>query len=112
VLEAALADAIVEAWSEETHRRITELCPPPFWGRGGTDGGGTDGETDGGGLLGIRPAFGYPCCPNHEDKRLAFDLLDARRLCGLDLTESAMITPAASVCGMYILNRHAFYFSV
>ena len=116
ILAAGLADAIVEAWSEETHRRIKELSPPPFWRQEQRTSGGTDGSSattdSSGSLAGIRPAFGYPCCPNHEDKRLAFDLLDARRLCGLDLTESAMIQPAASVCGMYFLNPQSFYFTV
>jgi 5-methyltetrahydrofolate--homocysteine methyltransferase len=60
---------------------------------------------------GIRPAFGYPPCPDHQDKRLAFELLEAQKRCGLTLTESAMIVPAASVCGMVFSNPGAYYFS-
>jgi 5-methyltetrahydrofolate--homocysteine methyltransferase len=58
----------------------------------------------------IRPAFGYTSCPNHEDKRAAFCLLQAESRCGFTLTETAMINPAESVCGMYFYNRAAFYF--
>jgi 5-methyltetrahydrofolate--homocysteine methyltransferase len=58
----------------------------------------------------IRPAFGYPSCPDHEDKRAAFKLLQAEPRCGFSLTETAMITPAESVCGMYFYNPTAFYF--
>jgi 5-methyltetrahydrofolate--homocysteine methyltransferase len=58
----------------------------------------------------IRPAFGYPSCPSHEDKRAAFNLLQAESRCGFSLTETAMINPAESVCGMYFYNPAAFYF--
>jgi 5-methyltetrahydrofolate--homocysteine methyltransferase len=58
----------------------------------------------------IRPAFGYSSCPNHEDKRAAFKLLQAEPRCGFTLTETAMINPAESVCGMYFYHRAAFYF--
>jgi 5-methyltetrahydrofolate--homocysteine methyltransferase len=59
---------------------------------------------------GIRPAFGYPSCPDHEDKRAAFELLEAEKRCGLKLTETAMIVPAASVCGMIFASPAAYYF--
>ncbi|MDR0550577.1 MAG: hypothetical protein LBG72_01010 [Spirochaetaceae bacterium] len=85
ILAASLADSLAEAWSAETHSRLAGS--------------------------GIRPAFGYPCCPNHGDKRLAFKLLNAEKLCALSLTETAMISPAASVCGMYFLNPKSFYFT-
>jgi 5-methyltetrahydrofolate--homocysteine methyltransferase len=58
----------------------------------------------------IRPAFGYASCPDHEDKRTAFRLLDAEARCGFSLTETAMIVPAESVCGMYFYHKAAFYF--
>ena len=88
VLTAALADALVEAWSTERTFCPDSIATPI-----------------------IRPAFGYPCAPDHEDKRLAFKLLDAEQLCGLTLTSSAMIIPAASVCGIYIMHPEAIYFS-
>ena len=52
------------------------------------------------GIAGIRPGFGYPACPDHSEKFKLFDLLEARGL-GIDLTESAAMTPAASVSGLY-----------
>jgi 5-methyltetrahydrofolate--homocysteine methyltransferase len=60
---------------------------------------------------GIRPGFGYPACPDHSEKFKLFDLLDARRA-GLDLTESAAMTPAASVSGLYFAHPQARYFTV
>jgi len=60
---------------------------------------------------GIRPAPGYPACPDHTEKGPLFDLLDARTL-GMDLTESYAMTPAASVSGLYFAHPHARYFAV
>jgi 5-methyltetrahydrofolate--homocysteine methyltransferase len=60
---------------------------------------------------GIRPAFGYPACPDHTEKRKLFDLLGAERA-GLDLTESYAMTPAAAVSGLYFAHPAARYFSV
>jgi 5-methyltetrahydrofolate--homocysteine methyltransferase len=84
VLLSFIADTLTEAFSEETHRRTTNS--------------------------GIRPAFGYPSCPNHADKRLAFSLLGAENI-GFSLTESAMIRPVSSVCGMYFSHPGSFYFT-
>jgi 5-methyltetrahydrofolate--homocysteine methyltransferase len=60
---------------------------------------------------GIRPGFGYPACPDHSEKFKLFELLDARSA-GLDLTESAAMTPAASVSGLYFAHPQARYFTV
>jgi 5-methyltetrahydrofolate--homocysteine methyltransferase len=60
---------------------------------------------------GIRPAFGYPACPDHSEKFKLFDLLGAREA-GIDLTEHAAMTPAASVSGLYFASPHARYFTV
>jgi 5-methyltetrahydrofolate--homocysteine methyltransferase len=60
---------------------------------------------------GIRPAFGYPACPDHSEKFKLFDLLGARSI-GIDLTEHAAMTPAASVSGLYFGSQHARYFTV
>ncbi len=60
---------------------------------------------------GIRPGFGYPACPDHSEKFKLFDLLEARRA-GLDLTEHAAMTPAASVSGLYFAHPAARYFTV
>ena len=60
---------------------------------------------------GIRPGFGYPACPDHSEKFKLFDLLDARAA-GIDLTDHAAMTPAASVSGLYFAHPAARYFSV
>ncbi|MDR2767884.1 MAG: methionine synthase [Treponema sp.] len=86
LLIASLSDHLAEAFAEKLHR-----------------------ETSGGG---IRPAFGYAACPDHEDKRLCFSLLEAERRIGLTLTDSAMIRPAASICGMYFTHPDSRYFAV
>jgi len=61
---------------------------------------------------GIRPAPGYPACPDHADKRALFDLLDAERRIDIKLTESYAMHPAASVCGFYFSHPEAKYFGV
>ena len=60
---------------------------------------------------GIRPAFGYPACPDHTEKETLFELLGAREV-GIDLTETYAMTPAASVSGIYLGHPAARYFSV
>ncbi|MDP2390694.1 MAG: vitamin B12 dependent-methionine synthase activation domain-containing protein, partial [Acidobacteriota bacterium] len=60
---------------------------------------------------GIRPAFGYPACPDHSEKATLFDLLGARSV-GLDLTESFAMTPAASVSGLYFSHPQSKYFAI
>jgi 5-methyltetrahydrofolate--homocysteine methyltransferase len=105
LLLSSLADRLAEAFAEELHQRVrTE-----FWAYAPEE------KLPVSGLLkeqfqGIRPAFGYPGCPDHEDKREVFRLLDAQKKLGLELTESAMIIPAASVCGMYFAHTGTFYF--
>jgi 5-methyltetrahydrofolate--homocysteine methyltransferase len=96
LLLATLANSLAEAFSEEAHRLVA--------------GGAAEGSVDG--AFGIRPAFGYPTCPDHQDKAIAFRLLEARQRCGLHLTESMMIQPSASVCGMYLPCPGSFYFSI
>ncbi len=61
---------------------------------------------------GIRPAPGYPACPDHTEKRTLFDLLGVERTAGIHLTESMAMTPAASVSGFYFSHPDAKYFSV
>ena len=60
---------------------------------------------------GIRPAFGYPACPDHSEKGRLFELLDAGRA-GIDLTESFAMTPPAAVAGMYFGHPASRYFSL
>ncbi len=61
---------------------------------------------------GIRPAPGYPPCPDHRHKRAIFDLLDIEERIGVSLTDNCMMVPAAAVCGFYLANPAARYFSV
>jgi 5-methyltetrahydrofolate--homocysteine methyltransferase len=61
---------------------------------------------------GIRPAPGYPACPDHIQKRTLFDLLEAERKIDIKLTESFAMHPAASVCGFYFAHPEAKYFGV
>jgi 5-methyltetrahydrofolate--homocysteine methyltransferase len=60
---------------------------------------------------GIRPAYGYPACPDHSEKRKLFELLDAPAL-GIQLTESCAMYPAASVSGLYFAHPLTRYFTV
>ena len=62
--------------------------------------------------LGIRPAPGYPACPDHTQKRALFDLLDAENRIGVRLTESYAMHPGASVSGWYFAHPEAHYFGV
>jgi 5-methyltetrahydrofolate--homocysteine methyltransferase len=103
ILLGTLANSLAEAFSEEAHR----LAAREYWGYAS---GGSPGDASIDGTLGIRPAFGYPACPDHRDKEIAFRLLEARQRTGLVLTGSAMIQPAASVCGMYLPG--GFYFNI
>lgn len=61
---------------------------------------------------GIRPAPGYPACPDHTEKRTLFDLLQAERNAGITLTESFAMVPAASVAGYYFSHPESRYFGV
>jgi 5-methyltetrahydrofolate--homocysteine methyltransferase len=61
---------------------------------------------------GIRPAPGYPACPDHSEKPLLFELLNVTKNTGIQLTESFAMLPAASVCGFYYSHPEAHYFGV
>ncbi|GMR12585.1 MAG: methionine synthase [Gemmatimonadota bacterium] len=107
ILAKALADRLAEAMAERMHERIrTE-----FWAYA------SDEHLDGEGLMaerydGIRPAPGYPACPDHSEKKSLFELLDATHATGVALTESFAMTPAASVAGWYFSHPNAHYFGV
>jgi len=107
LLLASLANALAEAFVEEAHLRVRR----EWWGYAPDESLSIE-EILKGKFTGIRPAFGYPSCPSHEDKRIAFELLEAEKRCGLKLTDTAMIIPAASVCGMFFASPAAYYFGV
>jgi 5-methyltetrahydrofolate--homocysteine methyltransferase len=107
ILAKALADRLAEAFAERLHERVrTEL-----WGY-------APGEAlDNLALIreeyqGIRPAPGYPACPDHTEKRTIFGLLDASKHAGIELTESCAMLPAASVSGWYFWRPESQYFGV
>jgi 5-methyltetrahydrofolate--homocysteine methyltransferase len=104
ILVKALADRLAEAFAELLHERARREWYAP-------DEHITIDQLAAEEFRGIRPAFGYPACPDHTPKRLLFDLLDARAL-GMDLTESLAMTPAASVSGLYLGHAQAHYFSI
>jgi 5-methyltetrahydrofolate--homocysteine methyltransferase len=107
ILLSSLANTLTEAFSEEVHLRVRR----EWWAHAPNESLSTA-EILGGKFRGIRPTFGYPACPDHRDKEIAFRLLGARERCGLELTDTAMIIPAASVCGMYFAHPAAYYFGV
>ncbi|MDR0601745.1 MAG: methionine synthase [Treponema sp.] len=107
ILLSSLANTLTEAFSEEIHLRVRRE-----WWAYAPDETLSLAEVLKGTFTGIRPAFGYPACPDHWDKKTVFDLLDAEKRCGFKLTETAMIIPVASVCGMYFAAPGSFYFGV
>ena len=62
--------------------------------------------------MGIRPAPGYPACPDHTEKYKLFNLLDATNATGVQLTESLAMYPASSVCGWYFAHPQSKYFGI
>ena len=106
IMFKALADRLAEAFAERLHQRVrTEL-----WGYA-ADETLTREELIAEKYRGIRPAPGYPACPDHSVKRALFELLGAADI-GMALTESLAMTPAASVSGFYLAHPQAAYFNV
>ena len=103
ILVKALADRLVEALAGYLHGETRRE-----WG---IDAGSTPEQVLAEAHRGIRPAFGYPSCPDHSEKFKLFELLGARDV-GIDLTEHAAMTPASSVSGLYFASPHARYFTV
>jgi 5-methyltetrahydrofolate--homocysteine methyltransferase len=106
ILAKALADRLAEALAEWLHRRAREE-----WGYGRSESLSLD-ELLREKYRGIRPAPGYPACPDHTEKRALFDLLHAEERAGVALTESFAMLPAASVSGLYFAHPDARYFQV
>ncbi|MFP4304605.1 MAG: methionine synthase [Rhodosalinus sp.] len=107
ILAQALADRLAEALAEAMHARVRR----EIWGYA-PDEALSNEELIREGYRGIRPAPGYPACPDHSEKRTLFDLLDAERRAGLTLTESCAMWPAAAVSGFYFAHPEAAYFGV
>ncbi|NVK26454.1 MAG: methionine synthase [Flavobacteriia bacterium] len=107
ILLKALADRIAEAFAEYLHERVRK----DYWGYAAEE------NLDNSDLIaekyrGIRPAPGYPACPDHLEKDTLFKMLDAERWTGISLTEQKAMFPAASVSGYYFGHRDAKYFGL
>ncbi|NNJ26923.1 methionine synthase [Alienimonas chondri] len=106
IMVKALADRCAEAFAERLHKQARD-----DWGFGQQEGLSTD-ELIGEKYRGIRPAFGYPACPDHTLKTELWDLLNVEQNCGMTLTEGFAMWPASSVSGLYFAHPDARYFSV
>jgi 5-methyltetrahydrofolate--homocysteine methyltransferase len=106
IILKALADRLAEAFAERMHQRVRK----EFWGY-------ADAESLSNDALiaekyqGIRPAPGYPACPEHTEKRTIWDLLSVAEKTGMELTESCAMYPAASVSGFYFSHPESRYFT-
>jgi 5-methyltetrahydrofolate--homocysteine methyltransferase len=107
IMLKALADRLAEALAERMHERVRR----ELWGYAPNE------HLDGEALIreeyqGIRPAPGYPACPEHTEKATLWQLLDANHSAGIRLTESFAMLPTAAVSGFYFSHRQAHYFGV
>jgi 5-methyltetrahydrofolate--homocysteine methyltransferase len=105
ILLESLADRLAEAFAERLHERVRK----ELWAYA------PDEHLDAGGLIaekytGIRPAPGYPACPEHTEKRTIWELLDVEARSGIELTESMAMWPGASVSGLYFSHPSSQYF--
>jgi len=107
IMVKALADRLAEAFAEYLHAKVRK----EYWGYAKSE------NFDNEELIkekytGIRPAPGYPACPDHLEKRKLFDLLDVEKEIGVTLTENYAMSPAASVSGWYFANKDSRYFGL
>lgn len=107
ILAKSLADRLVEALAEHLHERVRR----ELWGYSPEE------DLEPAALLkekyrGIRPAPGYPACPDHTEKQLLFDLLKVTKHTSIQLTDHFAMTPPASICGWYFSHPAARYFGV
>lgn len=107
IMLKVLADRLAEAFAEHMHERVRK----EFWGYE------ADEELDNEALIrekyrGIRPAPGYPACPDHTEKQTLWDLLEPQENAGMTITESFAMLPTAAVSGWYFAHPEARYFSV
>ncbi|MFC5526402.1 methionine synthase [Rhodanobacter ginsengisoli] len=107
IILKALADRLAEAFAEHMHERVRK----EFWGFQPDEALGND-ELIAEKYRGIRPAPGYPACPEHTEKATLFELLDVTRNTGIELTEGFSMYPAAAVSGWYYSHPDSQYFVV
>ena len=106
IMAEALADRLAEAFAEYLHKRVREE-----WGYGKTEKLTTD-DLIAEKYRGIRPAAGYPACPDHTEKQILWKLLDVEKNAGIKLTESFAMWPGSSVSGLYFAHPESKYFAV
>jgi 5-methyltetrahydrofolate--homocysteine methyltransferase len=106
IMAEAIADRLAEAFAEYLHKRVRDE-----WGFGKLEKLTTD-DLIQEKYRGIRPAAGYPACPDHTEKAMLWDLLDAEKHSGIQLTESFAMYPGSSVSGLYFAHPESKYFAV
>ena len=106
IMAEALADRLAEAFAEFLHRRVREE-----WGYGKAEKLTTE-DLIREKYRGIRPAAGYPACPDHTEKGILWKLLEVEKNTGIQLTESCAMWPASSVSGLYFAHLESKYFAV
>ena len=106
ILIKAIGDRVAEAFAEYLHKKVRDQ-----WGYGKSENLSNE-DLIAEKYRGIRPAMGYPCIPDHTEKRVLFDLLDAPTHTGISLTENCAMHPAGSVCGLYFAHPQAKYFNI
>ncbi len=107
IMVKALADRLAEAFAEHLHQRVRK----EYWGYA------ADETLDNPDLIGekyqgIRPAAGYPACPDHTEKDIIWEILDVENRIGLRLTESKAMVPTAAVSGLYLAHPESRYFGL
>jgi 5-methyltetrahydrofolate--homocysteine methyltransferase len=107
IMVQILGDRLVEAFAECLHEKTRK----EYWGYAKEENLSNE-ELIKENYKGIRPAPGYPACPDHTEKIKLFDLLNAQENIGVELTESLAMNPPASVCGWYIAHPQSHYFGV
>ena len=106
IMAEAIADRLAEAFAEYLHKRAREE-----WGFGKLEKLTTNDLIEEK-YQGIRPAAGYPSCPDHTEKKVLWDLLEVESRAGITLTESYAMWPASSVSGLYFSHPESRYFAV
>jgi 5-methyltetrahydrofolate--homocysteine methyltransferase len=107
IMVKAIADRLAEAFAECLHERVRK----EYWGYASVENLSND-ELIAEKYTGIRPAPGYPACPDHTEKRTLFEILEAERVAGIKLTESCAMYPASSVSGYYFSHPESKYFGL
>ena len=106
IMTEALADRLAEAFAEFLHKRVRDE-----WGFGKNEGLSNE-DLIAENYQGIRPAAGYPACPDHTEKRTLWELLEVEKNTGIELTESCAMNPGSSVSGLYFSHPESKYFAV